>query len=123
MAKPFGFSKALRLTAKQEIDRVFRQGRYHRLGLAQAKTLCRESGPSRFLVSVRKSVGPAPARNRIKRVLREAIRLNRHRLRHPHDVCLFVTRRPARPVALAGIEQEIQSLFERLSRDKSRPAG
>ena len=119
MGKPYGYAKARRLTRRSEIERVFRQGRYHKLGSVQAKSLPAAAPYSRFMVSVRKSVGPAPARNRIKRVLREAIRLNRDLLQTPHDVCFFVTRRPAHPVHLSNIEPDIRQLFARLSRGKA----
>ncbi len=109
------FPKSFRLREKKEIDRVFREGRYHRLGLLQAKSLRSALPHARFMVSVRKSIGNAPQRNRIKRVVREAIRLNRVRLSVPHDVCIFMTNRPKAPVALPILEEEVRSLFERLS--------
>lgn len=115
MIRPFGLPRRLRLRSKQEITRVFRQGRYHRLGWLHVKTLPSDRDHSRFLVSVRKAIGAAPVRNRIKRVVREAIRLNRGRLTRSHDVCIFITNRPEEPVRLSTVEREIQHLFERLS--------
>jgi ribonuclease P protein component len=116
--RPFSFPKRLRLTSKKEITLVFRRGRYHKLGWMQAKSLPNRQRESRFLVSVKKSLGPAPHRNRIKRLVREAIRLNRHRLRSTHDLCVFVTIRPEQPLDLSAVEKEINSLFERLSGER-----
>ena len=98
------------------IGLVFKTGRYHGLGTLQAKTLLRnDGGPSRFMISIRKSVGSAPVRNRIRRVVREAIRLNQHQLRGSFDVCLFLTRPPELPLRLAKITPEILRLFSRLN--------
>ncbi len=116
MTKPLGFPKSSRLHNKSEVDRVFRQGCYHRLGVLQAKVLPADGSESRFMISVRKSVGIAPERNRIKRVVREAIRLNRAKLTVPHDVCLFLTNRPQGPIDFSTVDQEIRNLFNRISR-------
>ncbi|MDH4249305.1 MAG: ribonuclease P protein component [Deltaproteobacteria bacterium] len=110
------FPRSVRLRGRALTDRIFKTGRYHGLGLLQAKSLPRSEGePSRFLISIRKSVGNAPLRNRIKRVVREALRLNRNRLLGSYDICLFITRRPERPVRLGTVEPEILRLFARLS--------
>jgi ribonuclease P protein component len=116
MAKPLGYPKAIRLRKQGEISPVFKQGRPHRLGWLQARTRPAGGQVSRFMISVSGRVGAAPLRNRIKRVVREAIRLNRHRLNTPHEVCLFVTIRPPGPVRLADVERHLRRLFDRLSR-------
>ena len=123
MSKPLGFPKSSRLHNKSEVDRVFRQGRYHRLGALHAKTLPADGSESRFMISVRKSVGIAPERNRIKRVVREAIRLNRAKLTIPHDVCLFLTTRPQGPFDFSTVDQEIRNLFNRISRNGAGGTG
>jgi len=116
MDKTFSFPRGLRLSGRKTVGRIFKEGRYHGLGLLQAKTLPRaDGGPSRFMISVRKSVGGAPARNRIKRVVREAIRLNRAQWASSYDVCLFLTKPPRSPVRLSTIEPELFRLFTRLS--------
>ncbi len=112
------YPKAIRLRTRDEIDRVFRQGVYHRMGWLQAKALPNGRETSRFMVSVRKSVGTAPERNRIKRVLREALRLHRDRLLLPHDICFFVTVRPRQAVCLATVAPELKRLFGRLARNQ-----
>jgi len=112
--KPNGFPKRLRLATKADIAAVYRRGRYHRLGRLHAKSLPSERREARFLISVKKSIGTAPERNRIKRLVREAIRRGRQALEQPHDVCVFLTRRPEPPLTLGGVEQEIQALFQRL---------
>ena len=74
MSKGLGFPKSIRLRGKADIDTVFRQGQYHRMGWLQAKTRPNRDGDSRFLISVSRRVGSAPVRNRIRRVVREALR-------------------------------------------------
>ncbi len=114
MSSRFGNPRGLRLRARRDIEAVFRTGRYHRLGMLHAKTLPAAGNTSRFLISVRKKIGSAPERNRIKRVVREAVRLHRARLTAPHDICLFLTARPAQCPSLSSVEPEILDLFARL---------
>ena len=114
---------SVRLRAKREIDRVFQQGKYLRLGMLQAKFLVSGAPHSRFMISVRKSVGNAPQRNRFKRVVREAIRLNREQLEIPHDICLFLTHRPEQQVRRSIVEEEIQKLFANLNQAARPGAG
>ena len=83
--------------------------------MLQAKTLASDQSQPRFMVSVRKSIGSAFKRNRIKRVVKEAIRLNQTRLMVPHDVCVFITNRPRHPIQFSVVETEIQRLFDLLS--------
>jgi ribonuclease P protein component len=121
MTKAFGYPPDLRLRKKAEIDAVFRSGRYHRLGWLQAKTQPNGGPHSRFMISVARRAGNAPARNRVKRVVREAVRLNRHELSAPHDVCLFVTSRPPGTVRLAEVARDVRALFGRLAPQPDAP--
>jgi ribonuclease P protein component len=115
MSKAFGYPPSLRLRNKADIDPVFRQGQFHRLEWLQARTRPNGRPASRFMIAVSRRVGTAPARNRVKRVVREALRLNRGGLSTPHDVCLFVTIRPPRALRLADAERELRRLFGRLA--------
>lgn len=114
--KAHGFPKRIRLCRRRDIDRVFREGRYRRLGLLHAKVLATGREESRFLVSVKKKVGKAHRRNRIKRLVREAIRLNRPRLPVGYDMALFVTRAPPQPLHLQPFDEEVRRLFSQLNR-------
>ncbi len=118
MARPYGLPKGARLRSKKQIGAVFRQGRFHALGVLRAKTIVSEHEETRFLISVKKAVAHAPGRNRIKRLVREAIRKHRHQLETPHDICFFLTARPPERLAAAVIEEEVQDLLRRLSRKK-----
>ena len=113
--KPHGMPRRWRLAERSAIRAVFAKGRFHRLGLLQAKTLASGETESRFLVSVRKSVGNAPERNRIKRLVREGVRLDPPQLPVPHDICFIVTARPPKPPTLADIQRDLRQLARRLS--------
>ena len=118
MAKSHGLPKSSRIRSRVEIDTVFRKGRYHSLGILHAKVLPITGGKTRFLISVKKAIGSAPQRNRIKRLVREAMRLNLSELGTPHDICFFLTAKPIHPVAYSIIEEEILRLFGHLSKSK-----
>lgn len=115
MAESFTYPKHIRLTRKNDISMVFEQGQYENLGPVNVKYLKSVSAESRFLVAVKKKVGNAVERNRIKRLLREAIRLHRHELIPSLDLCFFVSKRPKYPMHLEYLETKVQGLFDRLN--------
>ena len=84
--KTFTFTKAERLKSAKTIGRLFKEGQSFgvfplRLVWLRDETPLDGSSPIRFTVSVgKKNHKSAVARNRIKRKVREAWRLNKHRL-------------------------------------------
>ena len=116
MARSQGLPRGVRLRAKREISGVYRNGRYHALGVLHAKTIPTDREETRFLVSVKKAIGNAPKRNRIKRLVREAVRRHRGEFSESHDICFFLTVKPTEPVSLVAIEREVRKLIGRLSR-------
>jgi ribonuclease P protein component len=113
--KPHGFPRSRRLAERPAIRAVFAGGRYHRLGMLHAKTLASGQSETRYLISVTKAVGSAPERNRLKRLVRESVRLHPLHLPVPHDVCLFLSARPPRRIGLADVQRDLQLLAKRLS--------
>ena len=113
--KDFSFSKDLRLRKQKEIREIFQSGSFRRLGLIGAKYRSTEHPYCRFLVSVSKSVGNAPERNRIKRLMREAIRLNKNTLEGNYDICFFVNKSPRTKPAFTYVEQKISQMFSELN--------
>ncbi|MGA1597624.1 MAG: ribonuclease P protein component [bacterium] len=113
--KDRSFPKSVRLNQAREIRRIFAKGAYRPLGLLSVKFLPRDQASSRFLISIKKKVGHAPMRNRIKRLMREAIRLERHRLERPHDLCFMITRTPNHPVTLHYLCRVLRKLFVELN--------
>jgi ribonuclease P protein component len=85
-----------RLSRSQDFDRVYRSGRsvanrylvlyYFRRPETGSEV---DEGPSRVGFSVSKRLGSAVDRNRLKRALREAYRLNEHRIKGEVDLVLI----------------------------------
>lgn len=111
----YTFSKKSILRKRQEIDRVFKRGTFRSLGLLQVKYLSTELEYSRFLISISKAVGHSPFRNRVKRLIREAIRLHKSVLQGSFDLCFYVTKCPRNPVTLSYIENKVVKFFKELN--------
>lgn len=115
--QPYTFPKYVRIRKQKEVAQVFKCGTFKRIGFISIKYLSTDNGYCRFCISVKKKVGSAPYRNRLKRLIREAIRLQRPMLegKGSYDVCFFITRSPQLPVKLKYIQQKIKTLFIELS--------
>lgn len=72
----FGFPRTARLLTRSDYDRVFQSGRQCRIGAIQLAALKNEGGTSRIGVVLSRKVGKAHDRNRLRRVVREAFRLD-----------------------------------------------
>jgi ribonuclease P protein component len=88
------FPASIRMRIRSELREIYSHGKYRPLGPIGVKYLKTSLQESRFLVTVKKNVGHAPHRNRIKRILREGIRHNLSQFNQAHDICLMVTHRP-----------------------------
>jgi ribonuclease P protein component len=76
--------------------------------------------PPRLGVTVTRKVGGAVVRNRIKRLVRESFRRERHRF--PSGMAMvWVAKRDATEVSFAQVRSDMQTLARRLSRDPQRP--
>jgi ribonuclease P protein component len=86
----YGNPPQFRLRRKEDISRVFADGRAKRDGLLLVLCLLNDlpEVPTRIAVTVAKRLGTAAVRNRVKRVLREALRLERPNLQHGIDLVL-----------------------------------
>lgn len=79
---------------------------------------CGRLPPTRLGVTVTRKVGGAVVRNRIKRLVREAFRKERHRFEDGYDM-VWVAKREAAGVTYAGVVADMESLSRRLRRDES----
>ena len=109
------FPSTVRMRNRRDIREVFSSGTYLPLGPLGVRYLATALQTSRFLISVKKNVGHAPMRNRIKRLLREGFRSRRSWLTESHDICLFVTRTPKHPLQYDYVAGLIGKLFNELN--------
>jgi ribonuclease P protein component len=114
VGRRLGFGPGVRLTGRRDFKRVFSEGRkvacasavlWHRGGAAARPQ-------ARLGVTISAKSGGAVLRNRLKRLAREAFRLNRARLKAGVDLVVFV-----RPGCLwrglAQAERDLLGLFKK----------
>ena len=111
------FPKTVRLNHSLTIREVFENGVYKSLGVIGVKYKKSKVVSSRFSISVRKNVGSAPFRNKIKRLLRETIRQKRSMLNSSYDFCFFVTSPPDNTLVYSYVMQHINCLFNSLNKE------
>ena len=84
---PNGLPHSRRLHLKRDFERIIQGGlRYQQSGLVLWTDSSRQAGPARFAVVVSRKLGPAVVRNRTKRILREAFRTLKVRLKPGADI-------------------------------------
>jgi ribonuclease P protein component len=88
----FAFPKQARLRKAREFTRVYREGRRETLFPLRFCVLRRDDMEnSRLGLAIGRKVGGAVVRNRWKRAIREAFRLNRRELRAAYDMVVSVS--------------------------------
>ncbi|MCA9119087.1 MAG: ribonuclease P protein component [Planctomycetaceae bacterium] len=117
-SKTSGFPKRLRLRKQAEFDRVFGGKVYAADDTLVMNGTSNELGRSRIGLSVSRKVGNAVARNRWKRLLREAFRTQQSELPQGFDLVVR-PRRGATPDFLR-IRASLRSLAERIARKLQR---
>jgi ribonuclease P protein component len=85
---PRGFSRSDRLLKHSDFERVYKQGRRHFSSHMTVFYLRQAEGGARVGFTVGRVLGGAVERNRIKRRLREAVRLRRSVLKGAVDVVI-----------------------------------
>jgi ribonuclease P protein component len=82
------------LAKTKDIDRVFKEGKAVKGHFLLIKHINNGSSTSRFgfMIPI-KMAGGAAARNRIKRILSEAIRLNLSKIEKGHDVAIVLKKK------------------------------
>ncbi len=112
--KKYGFSKRHRLKSKKEINRLFSVGEFKACGFLKFRYLPYSSGYSRVLISISKRVGNAPERNRLKRLIREALRLSGYLRNTSVDCGIYITKPLKRKPTLVKIQEYIDRFFSYL---------
>jgi len=112
----FTFKKSHRLAGRGVFSRILDQRVKESRGPIAIFAAPNELGFSRLGISIGRSVGAAPRRNRIKRLLRESFRLMQYDLPHGRGYDLVVIVRPHKPMILAEYQKTLSSLITRLHR-------
>ena len=112
--KQHGFPKQVRLRKQAEFDRVFGGQAYAADDVLVMNGCWNELGQTRIGLSVSRKVGNAVMRNRWKRLIREAFRLQQSELPRGLDIVI----RPRRGAApdFRSIRVSLRSLAERIAR-------
>ena len=92
MKESFRFRKKERVTEPRDFRRVMRSGR--RRSSRNFKLFIQEGENTfhRLGIVVKKEIGPAAFRNRMKRYIREFFRLHKHEMKGSYDVILMIKR-------------------------------
>jgi ribonuclease P protein component len=103
-----------RLQRHSDLQSLRRQGQSWRHPLAILVVLKNEEAISRFAFSASRKAGNAVARNRAKRLLREAVRSHLGEIQ-PGYQCLFLAREATASAAFADVEAAVVQLLKRAS--------
>jgi ribonuclease P protein component len=113
------FPKRVRLLRPSEFRKVYDHGDRFTCALFSAFTIRGQNEP-RFGFTLPRAVGKSVVRNRIRRRLRELVRLSRHRF--PADSwTVFNPRRAAEEAPLERLRADLERLIGRLSKMTELP--
>lgn len=106
-----GIRRELRLKRSEDFARVRREGQVVRHRLMLLSSAPNAVGHNRYGIITGKRIGPAVTRNRVRRLLREALRHQHPGLRAGHDVIII-----AHPAIVAARAQTIHEVVVTLLR-------
>ena len=101
-----------RLTRSADVTKVQQQGQSWRHPLCILVKQQRDDGVSRFAFIASKRVGKAVVRNRVKRLLREAVRLHLGEIQPGWD-CVWIARPQLSQASYAEAETAVLQLLRR----------
>jgi len=114
--------RAARLRTPRDFRRVYGRGRRVAGRQVVVVAMVRREPGHRLGVSVSKDHGGAVRRNKLKRILREAFRLERAAMAGAFDVVL-IPRTPGARLVLATLRDELRALMGRLASGEGRARG
>lgn len=104
---PNGLPYVARIHLRRDFERIITtSAKYQNKGLTLWCVKHTANSPARFAVVVSKKLGPAVVRNRTKRILREAFRLNRFKMLDGVDIIV----KPRSSEALSTVQAAQESL-------------
>lgn len=110
------FPRRARLLRHADFERVYKQGKRHFAAHVTVFYLRRIGGVGpRIGFTVGKALGTAVERNRVRRRLREGVRLHRSELISPLDV-VITPKKSALKAQFSELEREIMRAFEVIGR-------
>jgi len=112
--RPFALPRKARISLARDFRRVYREGRRFRVPPLRFCALRRAEGRSRLGLAIGRKTGRPALRNRWKRAVREAFRLNRPRLRAPYDIVVSVDWE-AGPEQVRRVPEAFDAAIERLN--------
>jgi ribonuclease P protein component len=115
------FLRAARLRKHADFEKVYRSGRRILSAHMTVFFLRRDSGPAHLGFTVRRALGTAVERNRIRRRLREAARLNLGAVGNAVDVVIH-PKKSALTAEFAELCQEVARAFEKIRSSAERGA-
>jgi ribonuclease P protein component len=104
--------RAHRLTRSGDFARVRRDGRSRPQGVIVLSRAPNSTPVTRVGFAVSGKVGSAVRRNRVKRLLREAMRARMHQIKPGYDV-VVIARPGAAELGLAEIQESLGTLLQR----------
>lgn len=108
--KKFTFSRRERLHLKRDFEKVLKEGRKISYPDFDVFFMKNPFGFPRLGVSISKKCGKAVDRNRVKRLLREVFRLNKHNI-PPVDIVIIYRGRANRRMKLREVEKPVLRAF------------
>ena len=114
------FPRRVRLLRHADFERVYKQGRRHFTSHMTVFYLRREQGAQRIGLTVGRALGGAVDRNRMKRRLREAVRLNLPPAARAVDVVIN-PKKSLLQADFAELQDEIRRAFQVIQKS-SEPA-
>ena len=108
----FGLSRKERITNAREFEYAYKNGAIKKTGCLIIRTLANNLGYSRLGIAVSKKLFPSSVvRNRIKRMIREAFRLNKHQLPKGLDLIIGIRSNGPKSFTLPTIQAGLADAF------------
>lgn len=115
MSGQCGFSSDERIRRNFEYRNILKQGAFYRNGLFVLAISKSGTGRHRLGVTIGSSkLRLSSSRNRVKRLVREAFRLNKRNLKNgPYDIVVALAKTPAEKLNYSTVEKRLKSLLKK----------